>query len=185
MDTCLSKFEELKQRAEKLQYNDLNEQDDIMRKTSMYVTNCFENKEQLLKDLEEISFYPLYPIANPLSGYNERAWEQGRQELVNFLDTRIEELKLKNEIIRNAKADTIVNHSGMSPITGGKIIGNDSKYQHGVNWSWVVPTLIVLFGGSFWFGFYVGTTRFDSEKNQLYNENIMLKEQIDSFRQTK
>jgi hypothetical protein len=166
MDTCLSKFEELKQRAEKLQYNDLNEQDDIMRKTSMYVSNCLENKEQLLKDLEEISFYPLYPIANPLSGYNERSWEQGRQELVNFLDTRIEEHIINKEQLGTAKLQ------GVSSVVSFWTLGRMS----------LIGSFI---GGAFLFGLHFGNNRFDKEKIQLYNENIMLKEQIDSFRQTK
>jgi hypothetical protein len=192
MDTCLSKFEELKQRAEKLQYNDLNEQDDIMRKTELYVLNCFVYSASSQNDLKSIKFTPLYSFGSQTNEIRESAWENGRYQLVNFLDTRLEELKLKSKRSQVSSTEKVINKVYVEDASKIKVhqdelttIKNNQRLWKRIDYSVFVSASLIILGGSFLLGFYFGNNRFDKEKIQLYNENIQLMEQIDSFRQTK
>ncbi len=188
MSICQDKFKELKQRALDLRYNQTMEQDDLMRKTELYVSECFKFSVNYKNSLSNIKFTPLYSFGNTTNEIRESAWENGRQQLVNFLDTRIEELVIKSKPVQGFVTEKLVEKVYVKDVhkieeLSAEITALKAKKRL---WNRVDYTLLTtIFGGAFLFGLYFGNYLFDKEKIQLYNENILLKEQIDSFRQTK
>ena len=79
----------LHNRAQNLNYNDRKELDDIIQKSKMYINSYFPLKPTYALEVEHINFKPLY-VNSYTGGENyEKAWEEGKNKLVNLLDTRI------------------------------------------------------------------------------------------------
>jgi hypothetical protein len=192
MSICQDKFKELKQRAVDLRYNQTMEQDDLMRKTELYVSECFKFSVNYQNSLSNIKFTPLYSFGSTSIEIRESAWENGRQQLVNFLDTRIEELAIKSKPAQGSVTEKLVEKVYVKDVhkieeLSAEITALKAKKRlwNRVDYTLLTTIFIAFVGGAFLFGLYFGNNRFDKEKIQLYNENILLKEQIDSFRQTK
>jgi predicted nucleotide-binding protein len=85
-------FNELKEQAKNLPYDETAKLDALTRRAEMVIRNVFGQKNKYLGDLEGISFYPMsYPAT---LAEKQQAWIEGQHGLVNLIETMQEELKL-------------------------------------------------------------------------------------------
>jgi len=85
-------IEDLLKRASELPHRDDHALDAILKRSEMILRNVFGDASKYLKDLGRISFYPgVYPAEEEY--YNER-WQDGKNELLNLINTALEELQL-------------------------------------------------------------------------------------------
>lgn len=183
MSIYIDKLIELKKRAEHLNYNDKKELDDLRRKSKMCVDNLFPLKLTYGLEVDKIHFQPSFYVDGMDRKVYTDAWENGKQELINFLDTRIEEAKLKVEHVSTSPKEKIVirevhidNKERVLELEA-EVSKLESKHRL---WKKIDLTLLVaissaVIGGVFALGYYLGNNHFDKEKLELYNENQHLK----------
>lgn len=91
-------LDEFKVQVKSLVYKDLEALDKINRKGKMLISNLYGRESDYLKDFDNISFYPSFAPSDDT--YKHHKWEQGKIQIVNLLNTMIEESELfgaKNE----------------------------------------------------------------------------------------
>lgn len=182
---------ELKQRAERLRYNDKKELDDILRKAKLYISKAFPDKFSYTTEVDTVSFYPSFFVSGMGSEAYMKSWNSGKEELINILDTRIEELQLEIEKPVNTEESVRVveklvpfdNTTRIKELTQelNTVKASKSLWER-INYAGLTTISISLVGGSFLFGKYFGENRFDKEKIQLLYDNNNLKESNDSLK---
>lgn len=70
----IDKLKELKQRTERLSYNDKKELDDIQRKTKLYIEKAFPNKFTYSGEVDRISFFPSFYVSGMGSEPYIKSW---------------------------------------------------------------------------------------------------------------
>jgi hypothetical protein len=189
MNAYFEKIKELKNRAEQLRYNDNKELDDITRKSKMCVENLFPIKPTYISEVDKIKFHPTFYVDGMGGKVYTDAWENGKQELINYLDTRIEEAKLKVEHISTLPKEKIVikevhieNKEREFELEAevSRLLGKHRLWKN-IDLSIFVTIAIAVVGGTFALGYYLGNNHFDKEKLELYNENQHLKVIQDSL----
>lgn len=174
------KLSELKTRAERLRYKDEKELDDILRKTKMYVEKLFPTKFTYSSEIDFIKFKPSFFVSGMGEQPYRDSWSKGQQELINFLDTRIEELKLeqnekpqktpKPQVIE--KIITVQDNSRIDQLTQENTALRKSKsLWNRINWGIFIPICLTIVGGAYYFGYQNGKAQFDLEKLQLFESN--------------
>lgn len=157
----IEKLEELRSRAENLNYKDEKELDDIKRKAKLYLEKIFPNKLTYQDEIDKIAFFPSYWIDGMGSQPYLDSWSKGKEELVNLLDTRIIESKLSISNTNSVK-------------------GSINLLQR-INYSTLVPIIISLITGAFFLGKYFGENKFDQQKIDLIFENKEISRKYDSL----
>lgn len=184
------KLSELKSRAQNLRYNDKKELDDIQRKTKMYLEKLFPMKITYPVEVDSIMFYPSYHVSGMGSGPYQEAWSKGKEELINLLDTRIEEADIlpkqtvesKPKVQVVEKVVTVEDHSKIDELNQEiKAIRESKNLWQKINWTALITIIISLLGGSFFFGKYVGQVKFEKEKIDLFTANQDLNNLNDSL----
>lgn len=184
------KLSELKSRAQNLRYNDKKELDDIQRKTKMYLEKLFPMKFTYPGEVDSIKFYPSYHVSGMGSGPYQEAWSKGKEELINLLDTRIEEADIlskqtvesKPKVQVVEKVVTVEDHSKIDYLNQEiKALRVSKNLWQKINWTALITIIISLLGGSFFFGKYVGQVKFEKEKIDLFTENQDLTNLNDSL----
>jgi hypothetical protein len=176
MSVYFEKILELKKRAEQLNYNDKKELDDLQRKSKMCVEHLFPLKPTYKTEVDTINFYPSFWVDGMGSKVYTDAWENGKQELINYLDTRIEEAKLNIEHTNSIPKERVKELEGQV----SRLVGKHRLWKK-IDLSIFVTVAIAVIGGTFALGYYLGNNHFDKEKLELYNENQRLKVIQDSL----
>ena len=186
----IDKLNELKQRTERLSYNNKKELDDIQRKTKLYLEKAFPNKFTYSGEVDRISFFPSFYVSGMGSEPYTKSWKSGQEELINLLDTRIEELQLEVQKPKNTEAPVRViekvvhveDYKRINELTQelNAVKAKKTLWER-INYFALGGIILTLVGGSFVFGKYFGENRFDKEKNQLLYDNNDLKERNDSL----
>lgn len=189
MSVYFEKILELKKRAEQLNYNEKKELDDLQRKSKMCVENLFPLKPTYKTEVDQIKFYPSYWVDGMGSKVYTDAWENGKQELINFLDTRIEEAKLNIQHTNSSTKESAVikevfikDQERVLKLEGevSRLEGKQRLWKK-VDLSVFVTIAIAVISGAFALGYYLGNNHFDKEKLELYNENQRFKVIQDSI----
>src|SRR6266487_70217 len=82
----------LREQASALRYDDESALDALRRRAEMVIRNIFGNAARYLRDVSEISFYPM---ASPVpEEYSRKQWDEGKSAFLNLIATMEEELKL-------------------------------------------------------------------------------------------
>jgi hypothetical protein len=184
----IQKLEELKIRAEKLIYKDQKELDDIQRKVKLYLEKMFPNKFTYQGEVDKITFFPSFWIDSMGSQPYIDAWNKGKGELVNLLDTRIEEAKL---LVSNSKEEgvnvverviQVVDNKRIEELTQelDAVKGSKSLWQR-INYFALGTIILTLISGAFFLGKYFGENKFDQQKIDLLFENKELLRKQDSL----
>jgi hypothetical protein len=189
MSVYFEKILELKKRAEQLNFNDKKELDDLQRKSKMCVEHLFPLKPTYKTEVDTINFYPSFWVDGMGSKVYTDAWENGKQELINYLDTRIEEAKLNIEHTNSIpKERTVIKEVFIKDQERVKELEGQVSRLEGKHRLWkkidlniFVTVTIAVIGGTFALGYYLGNNHFDKEKLELYNENQHLKVIQDSL----
>lgn len=187
----IDKLKELKQRTEKLNYNDKKALDDIQRKTKLYLDKAFPNKFTYSGEVDRISFFPSFYVSGMGSEPYINSWKSGKEELINLLDTRIEELQIENTKPKNSEEPVTViekvihveDYKRINELTQelNAVKAKKTLWER-INYFALGGIILTLVGGSFVFGKYFGENRFDQEKIQLLYDNNDLKEYYDSLK---
>lgn len=186
----IDKLEELKRRAQVLTYNDKKELDDIQRKTKLYLEQLFPLKFTYLGEVDRISFYPSFYVSGMGNQPYHDSWKQGKEELINLLDTRIEEAKLatkkpKIDVPETNVVEKIVqveNYKRINELTQELNAVKAKKSLWGrINYFALGGIILTLLSGSFFLGKHFGENRFDQQKIDLLFENKDLVKKIDSL----
>ena len=186
----IEKLEDLKLRAQNLTYNDKSELDDIQRKTKLYLEKIFPGKFTYAGEVDRISFNPTFYISGMGQQVNIDSWKRGNQELINLLDTRIEEAKLisakpkeQNQNIQIVeKIVQVEDYKRINELTEelNAVKAKKSLWER-LNYFAIGGIILTLIGGSFYLGKYFGENRFDKEKIDLLFENKDLTKKNDSL----
>lgn len=183
----IEKLKILKKRAEELNYKNNSELDDIIRKTKLYLQQIFPNKITYLHEVDKIKFTPLYSFSD--ISFHKDAWQEGVKKLINFIDTRIEEY----HIISNEKKIPIIKEKILKIEDTSKINHLNSELEkcqkkkrllQKKDWTKLLGVGLVVLGGTFSFGKYVGENRFDQRKIDLSNENENFSKKNNQLRKT-
>lgn len=189
----IEKLKELKSRAETLGYKNEKELDDIVRKTMMYVDKMFPMKPTYKSDVEFIRFKPSFYVTGMGEQPYRDSWNSGKQKLINFLDTRIEEkeleLKSKPKIEKEnqeprviEKILTVQDNSRIEELTQENTELRKSKsLWNRINWAIFIPSILTALGGAFVLGIFIGKAQFDTEKLELFQKNQSLEARNDSL----
>jgi hypothetical protein len=182
------KLENQKLRAQKLNYKDKKELDDIISKTKLYVKQLFPLDLHQL-ELGLISFKPTSTIYGNDSKQNKNeidAWQEGKDKLINFIDTRLEEYELTSikkkpdnnisipveKIIYKDKIVKVENTDRINDLENKlRNVQNKKNIWQKINWATFLTISIAVLGGTFLFGKYIGENRFDNDKIKLYESN--------------
>lgn len=178
----------LHNRAQNLNYNDRKELDDIIQKSKMYISSYFTSKPIYSIEIGQISFTPTYSIGNIGDSIYRSAWEDGKNKLVNLLDTRIKEIKLlekqKNDSIPSNNSIKIGDINDKRKIEALEkqisILNSKPKGYSNTTKFFVISTTLLIISSAFWLGKFFGENRFDREKIELTNEKQLLREKLDS-----
>ena len=157
----IEKLKQLKNRAESLKYSDQQELDDIKRKTKLYLEKLFPGKISYPLEVGFISFKPsttVYSMDDTHEKNCIKAWNDGKNSLVNLIDTRIEEYELltvkkdfklpkpiiREKIIEVENTDRIVQlQSELNRLRDKKSLWNK------INWTTFLTIGIAILGGTF------------------------------------
>ena len=185
----IEKLQELKLRTEQLSYNDKKELDDIQRKSKLYLEKIFSEKFTYPGEVDRISFFPSFYVSGMGNQTYYDSWKQGKEELINLLDTRIEEAKIAisnpkpvNENIKIVeKVIQVEDYKRINELTQELNVVKAKKSIWGrINYFALVSIIFTLLGGAFLLGKYFGENRFDQQKIDLLFENKDLTIKIDS-----
>lgn len=182
----IEQLKKLKSRAETIKYSDQKELDDIKRKTKLYLEKLFPGKISYPLEVSFISFKPSSTIYSNDEKQKENckiAWNDGKNSLVNLIDTRIEEyelskvkreIKFQKPIIR----EKIIEVENTDKILQLQVELNKERDKKSlwskINWATLLTIGITILGGTFMFGKYIGENRFDKEKIELNSNNEKL-----------
>jgi hypothetical protein len=184
----IEKLEELKRRTENLIYKDKNELDDIQRKAKLYLEQLFPNKFTYLGEVDKITFFPSFSFDGMGNQPYIDSWNKGKGQLVNLLDTRIEEAKLLTsnpkddnvkivekviQIVDNTRIDEL--NQEIDALRGSKNLWNR------INYLGLGTIILTLISGAFFLGKYFGENKFDQQKIDLLFENKELLRKQDSL----
>lgn len=184
----IEKLEDLKSRAESLKYKDEKELDDIIRKTKMYVEKLFPLKFTYQSDIDSIKFKPSFYVSGMGDQPYRDSWSSGKQKLINFLDTRIEEKTIEQKpktvseprIIE--KIVTVQDNTRIDELTQENNALRKSKtLWNKINLGIFIPSLLTVLGGAFYLGNLIGNARFDTEKLEIFENNNLLEKKNDSL----
>jgi hypothetical protein len=187
----ITKLNELKQRTERLNYRDKKELDDIQRKTKLYLGKAFPHRIDYLGELDRISFSPSSYVSGVSSEPYTNSWKSGKEELINLLDTRIEELQLEsqkpkdteNQVRVIEKVVHVEDYKRIKELTQElNTVKAKKNLWEKANYFALGGIILTIVGGSFLSGKYFGENRFDKEKIQLLYDNNDLKELNDSLK---
>jgi hypothetical protein len=186
----IEKLQELKTRTERLSYNDKKELDDIQRKTKLYLEKIFTQKFTYPSEVDRISFYPSFYVSGMGNQPYYNSWKQGKEELINLLDTRIEEAKL---VISKPKVETenfklvekviqVEDYKRINELTQElNAVKSKKSLWERINYFALVSIILTILGGAFFLGKYFGENRFDQQKIDLLFENKDLANKTDSL----
>lgn len=184
----IEKLEELKRRTENLIYKDKNELDDIQRKAKLYLEQLFPNKFTYLGEVDKITFFPSFSFDGMGNQPYIDSWNKGKGQLVNLLDTRIEEAKLLRsnpkddnvkivekviQIVDNTRIEEL--NQEIDALRGSKNLWNR------INYLGLGTIILTLISGAFFLGKYFGENKFDQQKIDLLFENKELLRKQDSL----
>jgi hypothetical protein len=184
----IKKLEELKSRTENLNYKDKKELDDIQRKSKLYLEQLFPNKFTYLGEVDKITFFPSFWVDGMGDKPYLESWNKGKEQLVNLLDTRIEEAKLltssplEENIQIVEKFIQVVDNKRIEELTEelGELKGSKSLWNR-INYFALGTIIFTLISGAFFFGKYFGENKFDQLKIDLLFENKELLRKQDSL----
>ncbi len=184
----VKKLEELKIRTENLIYKDQKELDDIKRKAKLYLEQLFPNKFTYQGEVDKITFFPSFWVDGMGSQPYIDSWNKGKGELLNLIDTRIEEAKIitsnpKEENIKIVeKIIQVVDNKRIEELTQelGALKGSKSLWQR-INYFALASVIISFVSGAFFLGKYFGENKFDQQKIDLLFENKDLLRKQDSL----
>jgi len=184
----IEKLEELKIRAENLNYKDKKELDDIQRKSKLYLEQLFPNKFTYLGEVDKITFFPSFWVDGMGDKPYLESWNKGKEQLVNLLDTRIEEAKIitSNPEEENVKIVEkiiqVVDNKRIEELTQelGALKGSKNLWNR-INYVTLVSIVISIVSGAFFLGKYFGENKFDQQKIDLLFENKELLKKQDSL----
>lgn len=184
----IEKLEELKIRAENLNYKDKKELDDIQRKSKLYLEQLFPNKFTYLGEVDKITFFPSFWVDGMGDKPYLESWNKGKEQLVNLLDTRIEEAKIitsnpKEENVKIVeKIIQVVDNKRIEELTQelGALKGSKNLWNR-INYVTLVSIVISIVSGAFFLGKYFGENKFDQQKIDLLFENKELLKKQDSL----
>jgi len=184
----IEKLEELKIRAENLNYKDKKELDDIQRKSKLYLEQLFPNKFTYLGEVDKITFFPSFWVDGMGDKPYLESWNKGKEQLVNLLDTRIEEAKIitSNPEEENVKIVEkiiqVVDNKRIEELTLelGALKGSKNLWNR-INYVTLVSIVISIVSGAFFLGKYFGENKFDQQKIDLLFENKELLKKQDSL----
>lgn len=186
----VEKLEELKGRTQRIIYNNKKELDDIQRKSKLYLEKIFPQKFTYPGEIDRISFFPSFYVSGMGNQPYYDSWNQGKEELINLLDTRIEEAKLaalkpKIETPTVKVVEKVVHvedYKRINELTQELNTVKAKKSLWGrINYFALGGIILTLLGGSFFLGKYFGENRFDQEKIDLLFENKDLIQKNDSL----
>ncbi len=187
----IDKLKELKSRTQNLKYDDKKELDDIQRKTKLYLEKLFSNKFTYPGEVDRISFSPSFYVSGMGSQPYLDSWNQGKQELINLLDTRIEEANINTSKPQSDKqivniVEKIVqveDYKRINDLTQelNAVKAKKSLWER-LNYFALGGIILTVLGGSFFLGKYFGENRFDKEKIDLLFENKNHIQTIDSLK---
>jgi len=187
------KFKILLDRAKNLRQSDDAEVDDIISKTNMYLGQAFPLESGPHKiELLGISFTSPYSTLLKNDG---STWKKGQQQLINFLDTRIEELEMNEsnqkkkdvqpvikEVFIEKEIEVEIPFEDTSKIdklnVELSILKKEKNLWQKINWGTVITIGLVIISGAFFLGLYFGNNKFDQKKIDLTDENNKLKDSI-------
>ena len=189
----IDKLEELKSRTQKLKYKDKKELDDIQRKTKLYLEKLFPQKFSYSGEVDRISFYPGFFVSGMGEQPSIDAWKQGKEELINLLDTRIEEAKLSaltaskvrsvpSEVRVVEKVIQVEDYKRINELTQelNTVKAKKSLWER-INYFALAGIIVSLLSGAFFLGKFFGENRFDQQKIDLLFENKDLLHNRDSL----
>lgn len=186
----IDKLQELKSRTELIKYNDKKELDDIQRKTKLYLEKLFPQKFTYPGEVDRISFFPSFYVSGMGNQPYYDSWKQGKEELINLLDTRIEEAKLvtlkpktqPQSIKVVEKVVHVEDYKRINELTQELNVLKAKKSLWGrINYFALISVILTLLGGAFFLGKYFGENRFDQQKINLLFENKDLIQKKDSL----
>ena len=182
----IEKLKRQKIRAENLKYSNQQELDDIIRKTKLYLEQLFPSKVEYPFEVADIKFKPLNTIYSMDDKHEQnciKAWNEGKNSLINLIDTRIEEYEIligsqnskQSKPIIEEKIITVENTEKINQLRRelAETRGKKTLWNR-INWTTFLTLGIAILGGTFWFGKYIGENRFDNEKIELNKENEKL-----------
>jgi hypothetical protein len=188
VNKMIKKLEELKVRTENLIYKDKKELDDIQRKSKLYLEQLFPNKFTYSGEVDKITFFPSFWVDGMGDKPYIDTWNKGKGQLVNLLDTRIEEAKLitsnpKEENIKIVeKVIQVVDNKRIEELTQELVAlrGSKNLWQR-LNYGVWISIILTLISGAFFLGKYFGENKFDQQKIDLLFENKDLLRKQDSI----
>jgi hypothetical protein len=188
VNKMIEKLEELRRRTENLIHMDKNELDDIQRKAKLYLEQLFPNKFTYLGEVDKITFFPSFWVDGMGNQPYIDSWNKGKGQLLNLLDTRIEEAKLLTsnpkddnvkivekviQIVDNTRIEELKQE--LDALKGSKNLWNR------INYLGLGTIILTLISGSFFLGKYFGENKFDQQKIDLLFENQELLRKQDSL----
>ena len=184
----INKLEELKSRTENLIYKDQKELDDIKRKAKLYLEQLFPSKFTYQGEVDKITFFPSYWVDGMGNQPYIDSWNKGKGELVNLIDTRIEEARImtsnhKEENIKIVeRVIQIIDNKRIEELTQelDALKGSKNLWQR-INYAALASIFLTLISGAFFLGKYFGENKFDQQKIDLLFENKELVRKQDSL----
>ena len=129
MTDNINLIENLIDQANSIQYKD-GTLDEVKKRSKMIIRRVFGDKSEYLDDLKKISYSPFMFTANTPDSTFEKAFYNGKRELVNLLNVMLEDISLDNKNINNKLATKIYNVMDQE---GKKEMGNNVFVVHGHN----------------------------------------------------
>lgn len=174
------KFIKLLERLKSIKRDDNAELDDIINKIRLYLDKAFPSKTIYHVHLGNISLkIPPRQFINNDIDY----WEKGKRELINFINTRIEELEIMEA---NQKSDIVKTEDTSQIESLSKELDKCKKRKNlweRINWFLLLPIIFSSIVGAFYFGKDFGSNKFDSEKNTLSKNNETLQDSLKTTKQ--
>ncbi|MHA7844449.1 MAG: hypothetical protein ACX93I_14110 [Winogradskyella sp.] len=158
----LDKLKELNTEVNRLKFGDFFNLERIKQKGKVFLKTAFEDSEEYITEFEGILLIPKF------EGHEKEAWENGKDQLANFLSARIEELEILEQD-KNKEYLFKINE------LEEKLKEFHTKKNHWPidKWTSLIGISLILIGGAFSLGLYFGNNKFDLAKNNLI-ENLRI-----------
>lgn len=103
MNKELEILEGLRSEVEGLKFRDENQLDACKRRTDMLARRIFGDDSKYLEDLSRIRFYPMVYVGDMTEEDYRPSWNNGKAELLNLINTMIEERVLFGPALEGGK----------------------------------------------------------------------------------
>lgn len=94
MKKPLDLLEDLRKEVEAIELLNEEQRDAALRRAEMHARRIFGEESKYIEDISNISFYPMVVTGGMTRSDYRPSWESGKSELLNLVNTMIEEIKI-------------------------------------------------------------------------------------------